>query len=307
MRGGGALVVLALASGACRSHGSSSTSTATATATATPCPSDLDARTADARDLYPEARTAVVDASFLFVDPDHGPLFDEATRFAPRVLRALRHDRMAPRPLCPASVYLFASHTHFVAHCGKRHYVADATGPDELGVYDPIRREIVVDLSPGRTHVFSIAHELCHVLMDQDFAAPRWFRECVCTQYEAPSLSADDTEIHGLPNRRYDARFHDAAAAGSPDARPSALFGMSDAAFAARGDADPARFLLHYATARATCEWADERGALWPWYRAWRDDAALADGTAAFTHAAGMAPAEADAPWRAWVSLQPVR
>lgn len=162
-----------------------------------------------------------------------------------------------------------------------------------------------MDLSLGRSHVSSLAHELCHVLMDADFTdAPRWFRECVCTQYEAPSLSADDTEIHGVPNRRYDARFHAAAGAGAPDARPSALFGMSDAVFAARGDTDPARFLLHYATARATCEWADERGALWPWYRAWRDATPANGGADAFTRATGMAPGEADTPWRAWVSRE---
>ena len=41
---------------------------------------------------------------------------------------------------------------------------------------------------------------------------------------------------------------------------------MSDATF--RDDDES----LHYAMARYACQWLDERGQLWSFYRAWRDD-----------------------------------
>jgi hypothetical protein len=56
--------------------------------------------------------------------------------------------------------------------------------------------------------------------------------------------------------------------------------------------------------ARATCQWLDGQGQLWPFYQGWRDSLATdRDGVATFTRVTGRAPTapDADAEWRAWV------
>ncbi|HEY1695697.1 MAG TPA: hypothetical protein VGG39_26195 [Polyangiaceae bacterium] len=268
-------------------------------ATPTPtCVDTLDARLAEAHTLYPgPLRTAVVDATFLYVDVDRSPFFDDAVALAPRVLAALRNGRIAPHPLCPVTVYVFGSRARFEQHCSDHRYVPDGTR--NWGVWDPLRRDVVVDLSGGRAHVPTTAHELTHVVMLADFEAPRWFRECVGTLYEAPVFPRDG-DIAGEDNWRYGA-LRTAVAAHDPRAHLGALFGMSDLAF--RGDS-ASTSALNEAMARATCQWLDERGALWPFYRAWRDaraDAGDLDGVAAFRRIRGQTPAEADPDWRAWV------
>ena len=83
---------------------------------------------------------ATVDGTFLFFDPDHGPLFSECLRFAPRVLAALRHDRIAVHPLCPVSVHVFSSLDRFNDHCSERHYLPESGR--NWGIYDRRRGEI---------------------------------------------------------------------------------------------------------------------------------------------------------------------
>lgn len=174
-----------------------------------------------------------------------------------------------------------------------------------LGVYDRIRGEIVTDLSAGRSNVPNNSHELAHVLMDADWSAPLWFRECVASLYESPVLPAEG-EIHGTDDWRY-IQLRTAVSAHDPAAHLGVLFGMSDATFRGRmegGGTDGARALLYRGMARATCQWLDSRGQLWPVYRGWRDNrAADPDGVATFTRVTGQAPssAEAEAAWRAWV------
>jgi hypothetical protein len=275
----------------------------------------LDVRTAEARSRYgDDVHLATIDGTFLFVDPDHGPFFSDVLRLAPRVLAALRHDRIAARPLCPVSVYVFSSLDRFNEHCADRHYVPESGR--HLGVYDRIRGEVVTDLSGGKTHVPTCAHELAHVLMDADWDAaagvgnaPLWFRECVASLYESPSLP-DDAHgvIHGTDDWRY-IQLRAAVVAHDPAAHLGALFGMSDAAFRGRtdgGGTDAASSLLHRAMARATCQSldAEDTDQLWRLYRAWRDDfAADPDGVASFTRVTGRPPTaeEADRAWRAWV------
>jgi hypothetical protein len=241
-------------------------------------------------------RTTVVDGTFLYVDVDRSPLFDEAVAFAPRVLAALRNGRMAAHPLCPVTVYLFGSRTRFDHHCSTHRYVPD--GSRNWGVWDPMRRDVVVDLSGGRSHIPTTAHELAHVLM-VDFEAPRWFRECVGTLYEAPVLPREG-DIAGQDNWRY-AQLRAAVEARDPRAHLDTLFGMSDDAF--RGES-VSTSLLHLGMARATCQWLDEQGQLWPLFHAWRDaraDGGDADGMEAFQRVRRQSPAEADPDWRAWV------
>ncbi len=106
------------------------------------------------------------------------------------MLSAQRHERIAAHPLCPVSVYLFASQDRFKAWCAPRGYIPDSG--HNLGVYDRLHGDIATDLSGGRPCVPSTAHELAHVLMDADWDAPLWFRECVASQYESPVLAASD-------------------------------------------------------------------------------------------------------------------
>src|ERR1019366_3064689 len=114
--------------------------------------------------------------------------------------------------------------------------------------------------------------ELAHVLMDADFDAPAWFRECVASLYESPVLSGDD--IHGTDDWRY-IQLRPAVARRDPAAHLGALFGMSDDDFRAKldgGGTDTDQKHLHAAVARAVCQWLDSQGELWPFYQGWRDD-----------------------------------
>ena len=80
-------------------------------------------------------------------------------------------------------------------------------------------------------------------------------------------------------------------------AMPRTLFGMADDVFR---DDDEA---LHYALARYFCQWLDERGELWPFYRAYRDERrADPTGAATFKRVVGTTPEEAEAPFLAWLS-----
>jgi hypothetical protein len=86
----------------------------------------------------------------------------------------------------------------------------------------------------------------------------------------------------------------------SPDgpSRPhlDALFAMSDEDFVSRDRS------LHYAAARGFCEWLDDRGELWPFYRAWRDGFEHdPDGRLAFQSVDHRMPAEATNEWVQWV------
>src|ERR1700733_11375491 len=159
------------------------------------------------------------------------------------------------------------------------------------------------DLSGGRSHVSTIAHELAHVLMDADAVhAPLWFRECVASLYESPVLPAEG-EIHGTDDWR-SIQLRPAVVAHDPAAHVGALFGMSDDDFRGRSDAggsDVTRSMLHRGMARATCQWLDAQGQLWPVYRGWRDDfAADGDGLATFTRVTGHAPTDpgGEGAWR---------
>jgi hypothetical protein len=75
-----------------------------------------------------------------------------------------------------------------------------------------------------------------------------------------------------------------------------ALFALNDSAL------DTADQDLRYAMARAFCEWLDEHGQLWSFYRAWRDGVAGdPKGEKSFAQVTGMTPAQAGASWLEWV------
>jgi hypothetical protein len=60
--------------------------------------------------------------------------------------------------------------------------------------------------------------------------------------------------------------------------------------------------LLSYAVARYACLWLDRKGALWAFYRAYKEGFwGDVDGDKAFRAATGQSPQEAEGPWEAWV------
>jgi len=254
----------------------------------------LEERVLEAQHLHGEhARTAVLESTFLFVDPERTPLFEASLDLARHALAALRHDRI-DAPL-------------------RMRRDAPVGGRD-WALYDAARSEIVVDVSGGPKHVNSLAHELAHVLVGADWAmyapAPAWFDECVASLYEAPVFPADG-EIHGASDWRY-TQLRAALAVRDPAAHMAALFGMADPVF--RGHMGPGTGydatlrLLHEATARATCQWLDEQRLLWPLYRAWRDaylPSSDPDGVATFTRIVGRPPSAAEADWAAWITHPP--
>jgi len=90
--------------------------------------------------------------------------------------------------------------------------------------------------------------------------------------------------------------------------RLDALFGMPDREFldVDEKDAEVRRDvqLWHYGIARYVCQWLDRMGPglLWPFFAAYRDGYAEdPTGKAAFIRTVGIAPADADAAWRAYV------
>ena len=57
-----------------------------------------------------------------------------------------------------------------------------------------------------------------------------------------------------------------------------------------------------YAGLRTFCQWLDERGQLWPLYRAWREGVAEdRTGEKSFVKVTGMTLEQADAAWLGWV------
>jgi hypothetical protein len=155
-------------------------------------------------------------------------------------------------------------------------------------------RDIVVNLGPGLP---TLTHELVHPLVQTDFPrAPAWFEEGIASLFEKPVFDPPG-ELHGATNWRYDRL---AAALATPAQQPKvhaqALFHMSDFVL------DDFDRDLHYAMARMFCQWLDQRGQLWAFYRAWRDGVAGDQtGEKSFAQVTGLTPEEADAPWLEWV------
>jgi hypothetical protein len=208
-----------------------------------------------------------------------------------RALDALYHDRFTERPQTPVAVYLFPKAAPYEAFC-KEHLGAPCISP--YGFYRPDARVIVMNAGLG---IGTLTHEIVHPLVEADFPdAPTWLDEGIASLFEAPLLPRP-REIHGAKNWRLPRLRAALASRRERDtARLEALFGMPDATF--RNDDED----LHYAMARYACQWLDERGLLWPFYRAWRADARDdPTGARSFAAVVGRTPAEATDSWIAWV------
>jgi hypothetical protein len=208
-----------------------------------------------------------------------------------RALDALYNGRFTTHPARPVAVYLFSSKAPYEQFCQSRFH-EECMSP--FGFYRPDVRTIVMNAGPG---IGTLTHEIIHPLVEADFKdAPTWIDEGIAALYEAPVLPREG-EIHGAKNWRLP-RLVAALGPrkGQPAARLDALFGMTDAAF--RDGDEP----LHYAMARYACQWLDQRGKLWAFYRAWRDTRDTdPTGERAFAAVVGQTPAEANDAWQAWV------
>jgi hypothetical protein len=189
------------------------------------------------------------------------------------------------------TVYVFGSKSTFRPFCLRRQRI---DCDDDLAYYSRYGREIAVNVGPGPT---TITHEIIHPLVQTDFPrAPLWFDEGLGALFEQPVFSPPG-EIHGAKNWRYERL---AQALASPaerrKVRLEALFSMNPEPFIALPQS------LVYAMARYACQWLDERGQLWPFYRAWRDGVSSdVRGDKAFASVVGKTPAEANDEWVGWV------
>jgi hypothetical protein len=237
------------------------------------------------------ARVTLTGDTFVLVAADPGAPLERADSLAREALAAYFHGRFERRPDRVVTVLLFGGASDYGAYCRNE---IGAACEEDLGTYSVLRSEILVDAGPG---LGTLTHELVHPLVQYDFPrAPQWFNEGLASLFEAPVFPAPG-EVHGQPNWRMPilARALRTADAAS---RPhlDALFGTSDGAFRS-GETS-----LHYATARAFCEWLDERSELWTFYHAWRDSAERdPDGRLAFQSVEHRTPAEADVEWARWV------
>jgi hypothetical protein len=306
----------ALSAGACGGSGSGSGGTpqehapATSTSAAVAAPSvaraqqaaweeqaraelaaDVLKRSEAARQAYGEKVPLRVEADlFVLVGAERGVPFDAAAELTQRALDVYLGSFFARRPDRAVTLYVVKSASAFAHLCDWRFASGCERG---LGAYSRKTRDIIVNVGPGLP---TITHELVHPLVQTDFPrAPAWFEEGIASLFETPVFEPPG-EIHGAKNWRTDRLV---AALASPAKRGrlhvQALFGLKD------GDLDGEDQDALYAAARAFCRWLDERGRLWPFYRAWRDGVATdPNGEKSFAQVTGMAPEQADAVWLEW-------
>jgi hypothetical protein len=208
-----------------------------------------------------------------------------------QAIDAYYNHRFDKRPEHAIAVYLFPTAAPYQAYCQARLRRACLS---RYGSYHPDEHVIVMNAGLG---LGTLTHELVHPIVEVDFPrAPTWLNEGIASLFEAPAIVRPG-EITGVKNWRHPRLL---AALSAPEdkseARLDALFGMSDAHF--RGEQED----LHYAVARYVCQWLDQRGLLFAFYRAWRDGVEQdPTGEKAFAAVTGQSPAEAHAAWAKWV------
>jgi hypothetical protein len=145
--------------------------------------------------------------------------------------------------------------------------------------------------------VGSLLHELVHPILQSDAPhAPDWLNEGIATSYEVPDLTTPG-EIRAGPNKRQGVLLE---ALRSPETAQyiqiTNLFSLTREGFYSveRG--------LHYAMAHDFCAWMDSIGKLWPFYRAWRENADKDHlGRWTFEKVMGKSVVDANDDWLKWV------
>lgn len=234
----------------------------------------------------------VVSGLFVMVAAERGVDLDAAVDFAQRTLDVYLGSFFARRPDRAVTVEIVRSRSAFAARCRT---ASDFRCEGDLGAYLRRTRTMIVNVGPGLP---TLSHELVHPLVQTDFpTAPAWLDEGLGALFEMPVFEPAG-QMHGVDNWRYARLTHVLASPQDGDkVHLQALFAMKDDdAFDRDGQA------LHYGEARALCQWLDERGWLWGFYRAWREGREEdPSGEASFQRVTGMTPTEADGAWREWV------
>jgi hypothetical protein len=224
-------------------------------------PADVAHRSAEAKaELGTRATVSTVQDVFVLITPSGQATQAGTAELTKKVLRAYFNGRFSKKPSQAISVYLFPEAKAYEAYCQKRW--ATACG-SPFGFYRPDERRIVMNAGPG---IGTLTHELVHPIIETDFpGAPTWLNEGLASLFEALSMPAPG-QIHGVKNWRHPRLLR---ALGSDKERDNAslpaLFAMGDDTFRGPGED------LHYATARYLCQWLDQKGLLWAFYRRYRD------------------------------------
>ena len=239
----------------------------------------------------------VVGDVLLMVAPDRGAAVRAKMSVAlvQRALGPLFNERFDQPPYQAVTVLIFSTTGAYEKGCRTR---LGKACEERFGSYRPLTRTIFVDAERG---ISSALHELTHAIMQNDFALARaWMVEGLAAVYERPVFYGDGG-ITGSTSWRLD-RLKQALALRDRErstAGIDALLAMSDEDFLGR-DVD-----LHYAIAVMVCQWLDQQGLLWPFYRAWRGTVRQdPTGSAAFEAVVGQSPAHATEAWRTWVGRQ---
>jgi len=256
-------------------------------------------RVSDARrELGATTHVAVVAGVFVVAHTSgfRDAYVEEDRALLSRAYGALRRDAFRTPPEKAVGVYLFPSWLPYDEFCSTR-WGERCASP--YGFYARGERLIVIDMALGEG---TLTHEMVHPMVEADFpGAPTWLDEGLASLFEAPTFDAAGN-IHGRTNWRL-RRLLTAIADDRtrPLVRIDRLFGMTSRAFRADDE------VLSYALARYLCQWLDERGQLWAFYRRFRDDrAGDPDGRRAFLMVTGETPTEAQAAWKAWLESLPL-
>lgn len=242
------------------------------------------------KQLGPNARTKTTRNAWLLVAPSAAGLGANSA-FVERTLAAYMNDRFATEPQRALSVYLFSNDATYQAYCKKE---LGAKCISIYGFYEPSSRALVMNVSTG---LGTLSHELVHPIVEADFPrAPTWINEGIASLFEQPVFPREG-EVHGAKNWRY-RRISEGLASKTerPQVSLAALFAWDDTTF--RDEQET----LHYAVARYACQWMDEKGWLWPFYKRWRDHVEEdPSGRASFAAVTGASVEDADARWMTWL------
>jgi hypothetical protein len=204
------------------------------------------------------------------------------------VVRALEFSYFARRPDQPISIVLLADEESYHAHAEK---LDGHAAHGYYGYYQRPERRIVANAGTGDG---TVAHELTHALSQFDFPQmPEWFDEGLACLHEQSEFSADDRQLMGLDNWRFELL----KAALRLDRLPPLEALISDRSL--RGEREG----LNYAIVRYFCLFLQERELLRPFYRTFRESQAQDPaGVRALCDLFGKnSVAEVDAEFRDWL------
>ncbi len=252
---------------------------------------DREARLKLAREDLGAATKAIRVAPIFIVAGPSPAVTSSATPFIEAVIAAYTNGRFGKAPAQAISIYIFPEPTSYHGFCRKHYGGKECIS--RFGFYEPNDRKIIMNGGADGT----LSHELAHPFVETDFPeAPTWINEGIASLFEQPIL-AGRGEIHGGKNWRFP-RLRNAmnSAKEDPSVRLETLFTIGDDDF--RNASED----LHYAMARYFCQWMDEKGKLWAFFHAWRDN--VKDdprGEKAFIEVMGKTPRDASTEWRRWL------